>query len=657
MRKKVMNRYQARDICNWSLDELRELEPGKILLEFDDGVIETTGRRTMFVWYIWEMHRQYPKTPMKKSHHYGMALTSGDTHSHVMNAVYWDLYDAYEAKGPMEEVLRLAFCITNTIYNDFNEFCDRYPVSIDSFDIIGLMAYPPMMKIVNGIQRTQRSIDAAYDAFARMVREDKNLRSNKIVAATRAGLLSMKQVQQCFVCRGYATEIHGELYPTPIIHGLARGIRSLSESMKEARTATKSLLYNKYYLSDCEYFSRKLQLGAGVVAHLYHGDCGSTYTWDWPLDAREFGTMQGMHYLDDTGAVKTITRESKDLIGKTLRLRVPFGCTHKDRQTVCSVCMGSIADSIPAGTSPGHIAAISLGEKITQITLSTKHVDGNANVDEIQLDEFQQAYLAPGAETNTLRLASTLNGKSVKIIISAEEARGIPSIQQHRDFEGVNIQDLSELSSVTFVVEDAADSESPADIAQVSCSMGSCLASMTVDLLYYIKENSSHVLSVSSNGDYIVDLCDWDQGLTMFALPLKHTSMIDYMKSVSSHILSGDNSAKSTTVTLSSRKFKGEPVQAVKSLLLLINSKIQINASHIFLLAYAMSAVDARARNYTLPRGGESFTFVKYEDAMTFRSIGTKLVYQDQAKVLSRPESYTVTDSRPAGLLDEMILG
>jgi hypothetical protein len=652
----MMNKYNANEVMRWSNDKIwSELPPTKILLEFDDGIIETTGRRTAFAWYMWELHRQFDKTPLSKRHHYGMEMTTGKTHSNIMNNIYWDLIDAYGEAKPNEEAMRLIYVITSTVFNDYIERCDEYVTSISAFDVIGLMAYPPIKELVEAIKPTQKSIDKAYDKFAHIIMTDKNLRHNEIANAIRCGLLSMKQAQQCFVCRGYATEIDSTIYPTPITDGYARGLRKLSDAMKEARTATKSLLYNKYYLSECEYFNRKVQLGASVVKYLYHGDCGTTHTWAWKVEAHEFASLQGMHYHQSNGKLAMITKDSKEIIGKVINLRTPFNCMHADKQTICSTCMGALAKSIPEGRSPGHISAISTCELITQLTLSTKHVDGNANVDEIVIDEYTMDYLINGAQINTIRLAPRLVDYDVELIISADEAKGIPSLNTYDDFDEVRLEDITAMSAVTFVVTSRKD-PSDVDVAPVACALGSRLASLTPDMLYYIKENQKRLLSISDMGDYIINLSEWDFGLSIFSLPMKHTNMIDYQMSVSSHLLSGEDSSKMKSPTLSSRQFKDNPIAAVKSLMALINSKLSISASHVLVLAYAMAAVNPRGGDYNLPRGDQSFVFVKYQDLMTFRSLGTKFVFQGQETIMSRPEAYTIQD-RPSGLLDEMILG
>ena len=77
------------------------------------------------------------------------------------------------------------------------------------------------------------------------------------------------------------------------------------------------------------------------------------------------------------------------------------------------------------------------------------------------------------------------------------------------------------------VVEDMQEIEVPICI-------GSRLSSITIEGLQYIKEVG---FELTDNGDYIIDLGDWNINTSFFTLPLKHVSMIDYKDEVESILL------------------------------------------------------------------------------------------------------------------------
>lgn len=624
----------------------------KILVEFDDGIIETTPRRTLFCHFLWELHRKYPKAPMLKRHHMGMRQINASTHADVMNEIYWSIFGVYGRTIEYDDVWKLIFEITNNVFNEYMEIADRHVASFSMFDVYGIMAHPKVLEINEKIKPNQKSIDEAYEAFEDLIRNDPGLRRNEIAHAIRAGSLPMKQGHQCFISVGYVTEQDSMIFPNPILPGYARGIRSMHDSLIESRKATKALIYAKYYLGDCEYFNRKLQLGTSVVKGVVYGDCGSTHTMAWHVKANELEALSGINYHDG-GIVKTIHKTDKHLIGRVLNLRTPFSCIHPNRQVKCEVCCGELSLTVPTGTSLGHLAAIALGEKITQLVLSTKHLEGSSVVDPIEFDEETMSYYVIGSDNSSIRLSQSLRENRIKMVISASEAKGMPSLPTFKDFENLSLELLTELTGITLVVE-YADKEPM--VVNLPVSMGSRLASLSKEMLYYIKENQNIVLSVDNNGDYTIDLIGWDYSYPAFTLPMRHTNMLDYMQRVAGFILSGDGSGKHKGMCLSTRAFRGKPVEALKEMMALVNSKLKINATNLFTIAYAMAARDPSTGDYNLPLGGEPFTFVKYEEAIFHRSLGTKLAYQTQTEAFRRPESYVITN-RPSGLLDEMTLG
>lgn len=649
-----MNKYIARDLIKGSAGDILAMNPKeKILVEFDDGVIETTPRRTLYCHFLWELHRRYPNTPVLKRHHMGMRHVTANTHSDIMNEIYWDLYETYGGEMDYSAVWKAIFEITNNIFNDYNEIADRHVASMSAFDIYGIVAHPKVLEITKNIKPNQKSIDAAYDAFSDLIKHDPDFKHNEIAHAVRIGALPMKQAHQCFVALGYVTEQDSMIFPNPITVSYARGVRNLHDSLIESRKATKALIYAKYYLGDCEYFNRKLQLSASVVRYVVKGDCGSTHTMAWKLKANELESMVGINYVEN-GVVKSIKKSDNHLVGKTLQIRTPFGCIHHDRQNKCEVCCGNLSLTTPEGTSIGHMAAIAIGELISQLVLSTKHHEGSSVVDIIEFDETASNYLTNGAESNAIRFSPKLKGKKVKMVISSSEAKGMPSISTFKDFESIQLDMITELTGVMLIVEDG---ENEPDVVNVPVSMGSRLGSLSKNMLYYIQEFSNAVLSIDSNGDYTIDLSGWDFGLTAFTLPMRHTNTLDYMQRVAGFILSGDTSGKKNRgPCLSSRFLRDKPVAALKEMMALVNSKLKVNATNLFIVAYSMAAKNPAMGDYNLPLGGESFIFVKYEDLMSYRSLGTKLAYQTQAEAFRRPESYVIMD-RPAGLLDEMTLG
>jgi len=637
---------KARDVIALTKDQLWALPHADSLeLVFDDGKIKTTVKRTIYCAYMWNVHRRYPKTPLLTRHHMGMDRISGKVHSTLLESIYRDWYDTYrgESEYNREDCWKLLYETVNEIYNDFTQRIDDHVATLSILDFMEVLDTPEIRDANQSVVPTQKSIDDTYDVISKSLNEDQSLNNNAIAQAVRSNLVDIKQVCQCVGPRGFVTEIDSTIYKQPITVGYAKGIMSLYDSMIESRSAAKALMFAKDPLAQCEYFNRKLQLVGQVVTDIAPGDCGTQHYMSWKVESSELKVMDGIHYVDN-GVVKPIGPTDHHLVGQILQLRTPFGCVHPDRQTVCETCYGQLAHSIPDGTVPGHIAAISIGEKTSQLVLSTKHVDGSSKVDDIDLGELYSRYLVPGAEDNTLRLSRDLKGLPVKIVIPSDGAKSLPDIYNIINLEEVNVARLTEMSDVVFQVGREEDEGGMHEIA-VPVSMGSRLGSLTSEALYYIKE---HGYGVDEKGDYVVDLHSWDTSIALFELPLKHINMLDYQDSVESVILSVDKKHGLS-------RFE-DPVDGIKYLLALISSKLTINLSHVMTIAYAVSAVDPKGADYRLPRGGEDFKFVPIGDLMVNRSMGAMMAYERQEQPFTNPETYMVKN-RPRHPMDALLIG
>lgn len=652
MAKKVLPEYKARDIMAKNHQELWSMGGnGRIMLICDDGEIETTVRRAIYCSYLWDIHRHFPKTPLLTTHTMGMERLSSKIHLNLLSAIYKNCVYAYadESNFDREHAWKVIYGITNNVYNDMIQQLDEYVETLSIIDLLEVIDHKDIKKVNANLKPTQKAIDEAYDVILDTLEKSDDLKYNAVANAYRSSMVDPKQICQCVGPRGYVTEVDSTIFRQPILSGYTQGMRFLYESLIESRSASKALMFQKDPLAQCEYFNRQLQLVAGVVDTLVMGDCGSQHTMSWKVEPGELKVMEGLNYVDN-GEVKTIQKDDYHLVGQVINLRTVFGCTHPDRQTVCETCYGEIAQSLPHGTNPGHVGAISLGEKTSQLVLSTKHVDGSSKVDAIDLGDVYSRYLVSGADENTLRLAPDLKGQSVSIVLPSESASSLPDIYNIDDFREVSVSLVTELTDVTFLIGDETDEEIGLHEMKVPVSMGSRLGSLTRKALLYIK---THGFTLSETGDYVVDLSKWDVGEALFELPLKHINMLDYQSQVKSFILSTNQAGDTRKYYLAGFEDK---VEAIKELNSLVSSKLSINLSHILIIAYATAGVDPKNGNYHLPRGGEPFEFMKVKDLMQNRSLGALMAYEEQDKAFDNFESFTITD-RPRHPIDPLLIG
>lgn len=630
----------------------------KVIIVCDDGEVKTTYRRVVYCSVIWRLFNIYPKAPILKVHTLEMDRLTTARHLELMGQVYKSIYTAYSGDASFDKhtAWRHLYQVTNSLYNESICYLDRYVETLNILDLLHVVDNPVIKGANAVVQPTQKSIDETYDVIKSTLESDKRLKGNALANAVRAKMLDNKQVNQCIGPRGFVTEIESTIYPIPITVGYVEGMHRLYDSMVESRSASKSLMFQKDPLQESEYFNRTLQIYAQVVRHLAVGDCGTTHTMSWFVEGSELRFMDGVHYVEN-GVVKTIHKTDQHLVGKTINLRTPFGCITPNRQTVCETCYGEISHSIPVGVSPGHVAAISIGEKISQLVMSIKHVDGSSAVDAIILGEEYDKYLTPGSDNCSLRIASGLKGKKIRIVIPSKYADRLLDVRKVTIDDTTNIKNFSELPYVTFLIGSEEDEDGLLEV-RVPTAMGARRGSLTQKALIYIKHQG---ITLDEKGDYVVDLSQWEQSVALFKLPLKHLNMLDFQNSVKKFILSisksKDDKVNAFTLNgkISSREY-ATPVEAIKAFHALVTSKVDINLSHTICLAYAVSAVDPKNFNFHLPKGGEDFSFVESSRLMNGRSLSAYMAYERQEKPFKRPTSYIFKD-RPSHPMDNLLLG
>lgn len=673
--------FKAREILRMSKAELWSLKDAKVVIEYDDGKKQTTTRGLIYSGYVWKLHCLFPSLPLKSEHALNLDQFSLKKHLEIFSNIYRDFIDTYyfDESVTLEHFWKAVYKVTNEIENDFKIILETHICSISITDFVDLLEHDDIREANWEVEPTQASINSTYAKIDRVLLEDDGVSANPIAFVRRSEIVDRKQILQCIGPRGFCTDINSRIFEKPILYGFAHGLRSLFDAMAESRSATKALIYQTgTALENSQYFNREMQILCQNVRDLVPGDCGSLYTIPYPIKPGQIENLKGIYYYDDAGNLKMIEgdkEKDKDIINKTINIRTPFGCRHPERQAVCTTCFGAVGISVPKGTNPGHVSAIALGEVITQLVLSTKHVEGSSDVDSIELAETYRYYLEPTSDELSLRLAEPLlegrvdeRGRvydnRIKIELTAQQGERIPSALETEELEQFKADEITEMESVDILTYD--ENGEFEERMRVPISKGARYGSLSHSMLRHLKFKS---YEISSSGNYSIDLGGWFSHESVFTLPLKHTSMTAFQDEAKKFIFSKGKGARAS---LQSFVNEGEPkgewteeklALAVEVFHDFITSKIpKINLSHILMVTYAMSARDPANGDYRLPRGGESFRICanestsSHEELLRSRSIGQLMGYQAHRDGPNTIRSYIQREGRPSHPMDEFLI-
>jgi hypothetical protein len=577
-----MNTYLARDLLQFSTNELWEMLTGTFSLKFDDGVIETNDKQTLFSSYGWDFHRENPDTPMLMKHHVksviGNKRLTSDTHLKLLGSVMWSVYDTYVKKIPLinikdyqkneyklrDHLAEKVYRITNVIYNDLIYRLEEYVVSLSILDFHEVLNHPRIKEANANIQtifddipnehladhcklnrsQIQSAIDNTHNVIKEVLLDSSSFHNNSIANSAQAKLVNMGQALQCVGPRGFLTDVDSNIFPVPILRGFGQGIRLFRDLLIESRSAAKSLGFSKTPLQQAEYFSRRLQLMTQILKNLHMGDCGSESYLMWYVKDDIYSSalenedndglenvgkpvlktkgdlpqLAGKIYMDDDGALKTIKATDTFLIGRTLKLRSPLHCAHPDPAGICSTCFGELSLSVPEDSNLGQMCSTTLASKSSQNVMSVKHYDGSSVVESITLGSEAARYLKVAKDGNSYMLSDQLKGKPCKLIISQNDALNINDINAAPSVEELNITRVSEIKQIGLSISLNGSNV----IIPIDVNVGRRLASMTYAMLKYIKMVG---WKVNDDDNFEIDLKDWDITKPMLTLPLKHINM------------------------------------------------------------------------------------------------------------------------------------
>jgi DNA-directed RNA polymerase subunit beta' len=258
-------------------------------------------------------------------------------------------------------------------------------------------------------ERRQELIEIWNRATAEVAKamEDNLPESNNINRMVSSGARgNWMQVRQIAGMRGLVSNPKGEIIPRPIVNSYREGL-SVAEYFISTHGARKGLADTALRTADSGYLTRRLvDVSQDVI--IREDDCGTTKGLDMPIATQDAAgnwvrdvNVENSVYArslaaDAVDAKGKIIAEAGDDVGDVLiekllaagvnDIKVRSVLTCESAVGVCAVCYGrSLATGklVDIGEAVGIIAAQSIGEPGTQLTMRTFHTGGVASADDI----------------------------------------------------------------------------------------------------------------------------------------------------------------------------------------------------------------------------------------------------------------------------------
>lgn len=266
---------------------------------------------------------------------------------------------------------------------------------------------------------------------------------------------SRQQIRQLAGMRGLMAKPSGEIEETPVLANFKEGL-NVFEYFTSTHGARKGLADTALKTADSGYLTRRLvdvaqdvvvtvrdcnTLGSVVITDLK--ESGETII---PLADRVFGRIVAQDCYDpvsgkiivEQGAVVTdaVVKKIKESAVQEIFVRSVLAC--QARRGVCTLCYGvdlSRLELVDVGTAVGVIAAQSIGEPGTQLTMRTFHVGGTAS----GLGE-QNFYKSRTTGTVSFRGISFLKNKDGALVVTNRKSKIVIVSDDGRELEECRVE-------------------------------------------------------------------------------------------------------------------------------------------------------------------------------------------------------------------------
>jgi len=258
-------------------------------------------------------------------------------------------------------------------------------------------------------ERRQELIEIWNKATAEVAKamEDNLPVSNNIYRMVSSGARgNWMQIRQIAGMRGLVSNPKGEIIPRPIVNSYREGL-SVAEYFISTHGARKGLADTALRTADSGYLTRRLvDVSQDVI--IREADCGTSKGLDMPIAAQDAsGTWVLDSNVENSVYARSLAADAVDAKGKVIAeagadvgdvlldtllaagvhdIKVRSVLTCESAVGVCAACYGrSLATGllVDIGEAVGIIAAQSIGEPGTQLTMRTFHTGGVASADDI----------------------------------------------------------------------------------------------------------------------------------------------------------------------------------------------------------------------------------------------------------------------------------
>jgi hypothetical protein len=653
--------FPAKELLQYSYSQLREVLTGEFYLEFSDGILFTNDRETILTMPLWDWIRKRP-IELRMKHHLSHAIQKRMFHKNsameLLNVIHWDIYNTYKRHGRfgdyelLEELTEEIYQYGNVNYNLLTIWMEPYVSSVSIGDVIVLFEVPEIKALLDKMRPTEESVIGTTNEITKLIAKSNipEIANNRVVRMARAGIIKTNQLVQAIAPTGYIEDIDGSIFKHPLMSNYTDGHRSLHDNMVESRKASQAIEATKAELEDAVYQSRRQEILNEILMTVHPGDCGTKNFKTTRLKRNnnltdsDLALHAGKYYFmpdDPNQELHEITVDDDHLYEKIIHMRTINHCAHIDANGVCETCLGAMSLTIPRRTNLGQLMTTDLYAFIIQRQLSKKHYLANSVVQKLRVEGDNAKYLSVGKDGVSYYFTEHMKDKNFKIIISHDEGKSLTDVMYLNDIDRVSISRLTEIGSMSMVV----DYGMYEDRFAMILGTGKRMASFSHDMLKYVKEK---YWEIDNKNNFVIDMSGWDTTKPFAYVPMKNDSLIDFSLGFKSHIESEVKREEMRDLLIDPDTFLEETFE-------LLNKELTINHAQVEVAVYGIMIRSAAYGQYAMPKPWSKYGIGVMSRAMAMRSLAATMAFEKHTIIFSSVESF-ITKNRPDHPMDAVLM-
>lgn len=607
------------------VDELLSIT-GPINVMFDDGTtVMMPIRKLIFHCIFWTVGRKW-----------GVVLTpdyivdTSSINSDTISRLGTKILDAARRIHTTYHDIVFDF---NEAMNTLNKFtinnCQEYHKSLSIIDLARIATHPDVKRVtdhkIDGINMTVKDAEKkiSKNADKLFTELEKPFVGNTIRDFINLRFVGATPLMHIFGQIGFRTDVNDTTIRYPVQGNYLDGLRNVTEYCLESLSAKKSAFYNKDSIPNTEYFGRKQHILLSGIKYMYPGDCGTTVTMPMLITKKLSKVVLYKNIVEGAHLISLDVNNIDSYIGKVVQFRTPMACRH--RNGICEACGGKLLSSIAPNTHIGSFSAIQTTSPITQVILSSKHMQRTSTVEYVIPEELQTVLMKHSGNIHVVPKIRD-KFKDATLVFSVDDAVHLLCLS---DFSLNRISSINEASFGNCRGIVVLKGGSPIS-EHVELELNGQAPMYSKYLIKYIADHPQHV--VIRDDMFMVSMKGFDAEKPVFKLVVMNNSMVKFVEAAKGLLESKIKNYKSAT-------------ELVNDFTNLVYEQVKPNMAYLEVVLRA--ALISGPYDYRLPivTDIDDVKFTTNKNANMSRSLGMLCAFEQLQTALNIPSMFLMPKS------------